>query len=115
MTDYELIELLLTLCYKRQDTKPIASELLKTFGGYAKVIEADTDELLKVRGVGPKVVAIFRMVKQINLHLLQVKESNRICLDGWKPVENYVKSITSNLKIKRISSNLPQYKIGGYR
>ena len=52
LSDYEIIELLLTFAIPRKDTKPIAKELLRTFKTLEGVFEAPIEELLKIPGVG---------------------------------------------------------------
>ena len=50
--DYELLELLLFRAIPRQDVKPLARELLETFGDFNRVVTASPARLLMVKGVG---------------------------------------------------------------
>lgn len=50
--DYELLEYLLFATNPRQDTKPLAKELIRIFGSLSAVLYADYYELVRVPGVG---------------------------------------------------------------
>lgn len=50
--DYEVLELLLTFIFRQGDVKPLAKELIKTFGSFPKVLDASVDELADVKGMG---------------------------------------------------------------
>lgn len=51
--DYEVLEFLLYFAVPRRDTKTIAKKLLKRFGNIIAVLNADTEELAEIEGVGP--------------------------------------------------------------
>lgn len=50
--DYEVLEFLLTFIFRQGDVKPIAKELIKTFGSFSKVLDASAEELELVKGMG---------------------------------------------------------------
>lgn len=50
--DYEVLELLLTFIFRQGDVKPLAKELIKTFGSFSKVLDASITELEMVKGMG---------------------------------------------------------------
>jgi len=51
--DYEVIELLLTLATPRKDCKEAAKDALKRFKTLQGVLEASSDELCEINGIGP--------------------------------------------------------------
>ena len=51
-SEHEVLELLLTFAIPRQDTNPLAHDLINTFGSLSAVLDADESELLRVKGVG---------------------------------------------------------------
>src|SRR5712691_12901408 len=51
LAEYELLELVLFRALPRRDVKPIAKELLKTFGSFAEVISAPPARLAEVSGL----------------------------------------------------------------
>lgn len=50
--DYEVLEMLLTFIFRQGDVKPLAKELIKTFGSFSKVLDASVTELENVKGMG---------------------------------------------------------------
>lgn len=50
--DYEVLEMLLTFIFRQGDVKPLAKELIKTFGSFSKVLDASVSELENVKGMG---------------------------------------------------------------
>lgn len=50
--DYEVLELLLTYIFRQVDVKPLAKELIKSFGSFSKVLDAPMEELEQVKGMG---------------------------------------------------------------
>lgn len=63
--DHQLLELLLFYCIPQGDVNPLAHELLRHFGSLSAVFDADYDELLKVKGIGPHGAFLFRLLPQI--------------------------------------------------
>ncbi|MBS4774212.1 MAG: DNA repair protein RadC [Proteobacteria bacterium] len=62
MPDYELLELLLTTAIPRRDVKPIAKNLIRKFGSFARVINAPKEELFKIDGIKDSAYTIFRII-----------------------------------------------------
>ncbi len=50
--DYEVLEFLLTFIFRQGDVKPLAKELIKTFGSFSKVLDAPVEDLMAVKGMG---------------------------------------------------------------
>ncbi len=50
--EHEILEFLLTYAIPQKDIKPIAKDLLSTFGNLAAVLDAPFEELLRVKGIG---------------------------------------------------------------
>lgn len=50
--EYEVLEFLLTFIFRQGDVKPLAKELIKTFGSFSKVLDAPVADLEKVKGMG---------------------------------------------------------------
>ena len=60
--EYEILELLLTYCIPRKDTKPIAKELLNKFKSLDNVFKADLDKLSAINGLGKNSVAFLKLI-----------------------------------------------------
>ena len=50
--DYEVLEFLLTFIFRQGDVKPLAKELIKTFGSFSNVLDTEVNELAKINGMG---------------------------------------------------------------
>ena len=59
---HEVLELLLTYSIPRKDTKNLAWTLLKKFGSLSEVLDAKEEELLKVKGIGPSSIILFKLM-----------------------------------------------------
>jgi len=58
-----VVEFLLTFSLARIDTKPLAKELLKTFGSLRGILEAPIEELKKSPGISDHTALLFKAVK----------------------------------------------------
>lgn len=103
LTDEEIIELLLTVFTPRRDVKPAAREALKRFGSLSGVLEAPEDELLKIKGIGPKNVTGLKMVHQAARRYL--KDSLEITRPRYSPsaVLGYLSHAFRDLKTELFS------------
>jgi len=61
-TDIQVLELLLFYAIPRSDTNPLAHALLDHFGSLSQVLEADVEELKKVRGIGDHAATLLALV-----------------------------------------------------
>ena len=65
LSDYEVIELMLTLCIPRIDVKPIGKDLIKAFGNLRGILDADREKLGKVKGIGDSAAAYSSLIKSL--------------------------------------------------
>lgn len=63
--DYEVLELLLGKVLLRQDTKPLAKELLSRFQSVKGVLDAKPAELRAVPGFGPLLENFWRLLREL--------------------------------------------------
>ena len=90
LPDYELLELLLFGAHARKDTKPIAKDALKRFGGsLSAVLYAKESEAKEVPGVNDAALAIFRAVRECCARTLKEEAQQDTILNGWKPLVDY--------------------------
>jgi len=68
--DHEVLELLLTYAIPRRDVNPIAHALLDRFGSISAVLEADSDQLCAVEGIGPVSATFFSLLGQLQQRLI---------------------------------------------
>ena len=64
--DHKVLELLLFYALPRQDTNPIAHELLERFGSLEGVLDAPPQALAQVKGVGDRSAVLFKAVKELS-------------------------------------------------
>jgi DNA repair protein RadC len=62
--DYEVVEVILTYALARKDVKPLAKELLQTFGSFRGLLEAPTEEIKKIKGVSDHTALLFKLIKE---------------------------------------------------
>lgn len=96
--DHEALDLLLTYCIARRDTKPIAWALLKRFGSLSAVLDASVEELCKVEGIGKQSALFFKLIRGIlkKYSLENVKE--RPIIKSPQQVIDYCKASLSGNK-----------------
>lgn len=75
--DYEIVELLLTLGTPRKDCKMAAKEALKRFKMLRGVLEAEDDELLEIKGIGPHNIFGIKLVQEVARRFLREKMMSR--------------------------------------
>lgn len=98
VADYELLELVLFNAIPRKDVKPLAKELLSTFGSLNDVVSASVDTLTSIKGIS-ETTAIQLKVLQATTHKIlseQVKEKNII--SSWQTLLGYLKAVMGPLK-----------------
>ena len=62
---HNVLELLLFYAMPRQDTNPIAHALLDRFGSLSQVLDASTDKLMEVKGIGIHAATLIRLAKDV--------------------------------------------------
>ena len=91
MADYELLELLLTLAIPRKDTKPLAKALIKEFGSFAGVINADDMRLMQFSGLKENTVFVFSIVREAALRMAwqNLSGSDQPIIANWDAMIDY--------------------------
>ena len=98
LADYELLEIVLFHAIPRQDTKPIAKALLKRFGSYAGVLNAEPAELGEVKGVGQSAVVALKAVTEAAIRLAREEVMNRPVLNSWTKLIRYLRTAMAHGK-----------------
>jgi len=73
LLDHEVLELMLTYAIPRRDVKPLAKLLLERFGSLKGVLDAESEEILKVAGIGDHCATLFKLVKELTALYLKQK------------------------------------------
>ena len=75
LANHELLEILLFSVMPRKDTNELAHKLLLTFGSFKRIFSATPEELMGVRGVGPRIAShIATFGKLLNETALRVNQ-----------------------------------------
>jgi DNA repair protein RadC len=100
--DHELIEYLLALAIPRRDTKPLAKELLRSFGGIGGLMSADWQAIARVPGMGDTSVAAIKIVQATALRLLRNEVAARPVLASWQALLDYLRADMAYLGVERV-------------
>ena len=79
--EYEILELLLTYCIPRKDTKPIAKELLNKFKSLDNVFKADFDKLSAIDGLGKNSIVFLKLIGDLPSIIYKDELKNKKLID----------------------------------
>lgn len=96
--DYELLELILFRAIPRRDVKPLAKELIKTFGGFAEVLAAPAERLVEVNGVSDSVAQELKIVHAVAVKLTQERVLKRPVISSWNDLLAYCRAAMADEK-----------------
>lgn len=99
--DYELIELLLFSAMPRGDVKPLAKKLLHECGSLSGLLQADTEKLKAISGVGESTIATLKVVHEAACRLVREEANTQPVLHSWKTVIEYCRARMSHLNIEQ--------------
>ena len=99
--DHQILELLLFYANARQDTNPLAHELLDRFGSLKGVLEARPEQLMTVDGIGNQQAVLLSMVVPLTRvwHRCAMETPTRI--GNSREAENYCLSILAGERTER--------------
>ena len=84
--DYEMLELILFRAIPRRDVKPLAKELLATFGSFSEVIAAPLERLKEIDGLGEAAITELKIVQAAANRLVRGEVKQRQVLSSWSNV-----------------------------
>lgn len=99
--DYVLLELLLFGSYPRQDVKPIAKRLIKIFGSFKNVIEAELNDLTQKGGVSLNAAINFKAIKESCVRMLKEQIYDTPLFDSFEKIIDYFYVSMSGLKYEQ--------------
>ncbi len=100
LPDYELLELILFSARPRGDVKPLAKELLKHFGTFAKVIYAEESALRQVDEVGDAVIAALKTIRVAAQRLIKSEIADQPVIQSWSALMDYCSLAMGKNKIE---------------
>ena len=88
--DHEALELLLYYAIPRQDTNPLAHELLRRFGSLEAVLDASQEDLTTVPGIGENSALLLRLVPQLYRRALAGPRGKTVILNTPEKIGHYL-------------------------
>ena len=89
LPDYEMLELVLFRAIPRQDVKPLARQLLDSFGDFNGVLSAPLHRLKDIKGVGDAVIQELKIVEAAAHRLARSRVLQRHVISSWDAVLDY--------------------------
>ena len=87
LSDYELLEMLLGHVLLRQDTKPLAKDLLARFKSLRNVMDAPLTELREVKGFGPALGVFWLLLREIKARCAESRIEKGDPVTPWAVAE----------------------------
>jgi DNA repair protein RadC len=92
VSDYELLELVLFRALPRRDVKPLAKNLIATFGSFPEVISAPAARLAEVKGMGAAAITELKLVHAAASRMAHGQLRKRPVLSSWSTVIDYCRT-----------------------
>ena len=96
--DYELLELILFRAIPRRDVKPLAKDLIATFGGFAQVMAAPIERLTEIKGISENVAQEIKIIQAAAIKLGQERILKRPVISSWNDLLAYCRAAMADEK-----------------
>jgi DNA repair protein RadC len=100
--EHELVEYLLALALPRRDTKPLAKRMIADFGGFAQLLAADADTIMRRCEVTENVAAAIKIAQATAVRLLRAQVEAQPVLGSWQALLDYLAVDMGFLPIERV-------------
>lgn len=100
--DYEIIEMMLFLIFKRKDTKPLAKQLLEKFKSLDGILNADVNSLSEISGVGNATCNALKIINMLVKASLKSQLYILPVIHCFSDVINYAKIHMNNLLYEEV-------------
>ncbi|MDR2459146.1 MAG: DNA repair protein RadC [Holosporales bacterium] len=97
LLDYEIVELMLFLIFKRKDVKQLAKILIERFKTIDGILNATKHQLLGVEGVGPSTVDAIKIIDSVVKSSLKSRIMKRDSIECFDDVIAYCKANMKHL------------------
>lgn len=98
LPDYELLEMILFMAIPRRDVKPIAKNLVATFGSLRAVLAATPEQLQAVPGISETAAVALKAVQASALRLLRQEMTGAPVLSSWQKLLDYLHATMAHEK-----------------
>ena len=89
LQDYELLELVLFTCIPRRDVKPLAKELLTTFGSLQELMSAPTSQLQTIKGISENTAITIKTINALSSRMMKQELMQKPVLNNWSRLMDY--------------------------
>lgn len=89
LQDYELLELILFMAIPRRDVKPVAKELLNTFGSMPEALNAPVSALSRVSGISENTAIALKAVAATATRMIKQDLMQKPVLNSWARLMDY--------------------------
>lgn len=96
--DYELLELILFRAIQRKDVKPLAKEIVRTFGGLPQALAAPIERLTEIKGVSENVAIEMKIVHAASIKMAQARVLDRPVISSWNELLSYCRAAMADEK-----------------
>ncbi|KIC20596.1 RadC family protein [Leisingera sp. ANG-Vp] len=87
--DYELLELVLFRSIPRRDVKPVARQLLDTFGDFNRVVTAPPERLAAIKGIGGAVITDLKILEAAAHRMARARVMQQQVISSWDALLDY--------------------------
>ncbi len=101
LADYELLELLLFQCIPRIDVKPIAKQLLETFGSLGGVMAADINRLSDFPKISYATLVHLKALYELSQRIAHEQIDQQPVLGSWDKLLAYLKTSMAHESTER--------------
>jgi DNA repair protein RadC len=102
--DYEIVELLFSLGRPRRDCKTQAKEAIRQFKTLRGVLEASTEELQQIEGIGPHSIFGIKFMQAVAREFLKEKSMERAVCNSSQEIFDYFYHSMRDLKKEVVKS-----------
>ncbi|MBR2353956.1 MAG: hypothetical protein IKA76_05595 [Clostridia bacterium] len=93
LEDHEILEILLFSSIPRANTNEIAHHLIKRFGSFRGVFDANATSLQEVDGVGPSSAVLIRLVSECIYRYSLQRQDTRDLLNNREVLQEYLRAL----------------------
>ena len=102
LTESELLEQILMRAIPRRDVKPIVRELFSTFGNLAGILSAQTEELIKIKGIKENTANFLKVIRLVSHQLSLNKIQEHPILKNWEQLLDYAQNIFAGETVEKL-------------
>ncbi len=102
LADYEVLEYLLFAAVRKGEALPVAKALIKHFGSFAGVLNADPGALHRVDGVGLTSTAALKSVALAARRMARREVRDKPMLGSWQALLDYLVIDMAHLTVERV-------------